>query len=230
MQNDKNYAADRLGIEPVGRLLLKFSLPAITGMIVQALYNMVDRVWVGRGVGETALAGLSLVMPLMTITFAFAMLFGVGSANLISIRLGQGRKDDAQNALDHCFWLLFLSATILMTVQLSFLKPLLSILGAQEGSGALVYAEKYYQIILYGTIFNQIGFGFSHCTRAQGFPTITMIGMFIGAGLNMVLDPIFIMALGLGVQGAAWATIISQLASMIWLLSFSMSKKAVIRL
>ncbi|MDR3166339.1 MAG: MATE family efflux transporter [Treponema sp.] len=223
-------AADRLGTERVGSLLLRFSLPAITGMIVNALYNVVDRVFVGRGVNETALGGLSLVMPLMTVSMAFAMLFGVGSANMISMRLGQGRREEAENALNHCLRLLILAGLCLMGLGLAFTDPLLSILGAQEGSAALGYARSYYRIILLGQVFAMVGFGFSHCTRAQGFPTITMISMFIGAGMNMVLDPLFIFVFHWGVEGAAWATIISQCASAIWILSFNLSKKAVIRL
>jgi putative MATE family efflux protein len=222
--------ADRLGTEPVGRLLLKFSIPAIVGMMVNALYNVVDRIFVGRGVDEVALGGLSLVLPLMTIFMAFAMLFGIGAANMISMRLGQGRKEDAENALNHCFWLLLGMGVIIMVPGLVFMEPILSMLGAQEGSAALGYARDYFRIILYGAVFSMLGFGFSHCTRAQGFPTITMISMFIGAGLNMILDPIFIFWFKWGVEGAAWATIISQLASTIWILSFSFSKKAVIRL
>jgi putative MATE family efflux protein len=223
-------AVDRLGIEPVGKLLLRFSLPAIIGMLINALYNVVDRIFVGRGVNEAALGGLALVMPLMVITWAFAMLFGVGAANMISMRLGQGRKEDAENALNHCFWLLALTGAALLGLGLAFLNPLLSILGAQPGSLALDYARDYFRIILYGQVFSLVGFGFSHCTRAQGFPTVTMISMFIGALLNMILDPIFIFILGWGVEGAAWATIISQLAACIWILSFNFSAKAVIRL
>ena len=223
-------AADRLGIEPVSRLLIRFSLPAITGMLVSALYNVVDRIFVGRGVNEAALGGLSLVMPLMSIAMAFAMLFGIGSANMISMRLGQGRREEAQNTLDHCFALLAVVGVIIMTLGLVFSEEILALMGAQEGSQALVYAGKYFRIILFGTVFMQIGFGLSHCTRAQGFPTITMIAMLLGAGMNTILDPIFIFAFRWGVEGAAWATIISQLASCIWILSFSLSKKAVIRL
>ncbi|MDR2471382.1 MAG: MATE family efflux transporter [Treponema sp.] len=223
-------AAGRLGTEPVGRLLLQFSVPAITGMVVNALYNVVDRIWVGRGVNDTALGGLSLVMPLMTITLAFAMLFGIGAANLISMRLGQGRREEAENALNHCLILLVISGLVLMAVELAFLDPILARLGAEEGSRALDYARPYYRIILYGQVFVLVGFGFSHCTRAQGFPTITMLSMLIGAGLNMILDPVFIFVFGWGVEGAAWATIISQLASALWILSFSLSRRAVIRL
>ena len=228
--NSAPDAAERLGIEPVGRLLLRFSLPAITGMLVNALYNIVDRIFVGRGVDEIALGGLSLVGPLMTINFAFTVLFGIGAANMISIRLGQNQKIEAENALNHCFALLLSTGLIFMFLGLIFLEPLLSILGAQEGSGALDYARSYLRIILYGTPFMMIGFGMSHCTRAQGFPTITMIGMLIGAILNTILDPVFIFVFKWGVEGAAWATIFSQFASAVWLMSFVLGKKGVLRL
>jgi putative MATE family efflux protein len=223
-------AADRLGSEPVGKLLIRFSIPAITGMLVNALYNVVDRVFVGRGVNEVALGGLSLIMPLMTINMAFAMLFGIGSANMISMRLGEGRREEAEQALNHCFGLLVLMGLLFMTLGLVFIEPILSVLGAQDNSTSLSYAREYFRIILYGAVFSMVGFGFSHCTRAQGFPTITMIGMLIGAGLNMLLDPLFIFVFNWGVEGAAWATIISQLASATWILSFNLGKRAVIRL
>jgi Na+-driven multidrug efflux pump len=119
---------------------------------------------------------------------------------------------------------------VLMGLGLVFLEPILSLLGAQDGSEALDYARSYLRIILFGSPFMMVGFGFSHCTRAQGFPTITMISMILGAGLNMILDPIFIFVFHWGVEGAAWATIISQLASAIWILSFNIRGKSVIRL
>jgi putative MATE family efflux protein len=230
--NENSYqdAAERLGTEKVGRLLLRFSIPAISGMLVSALYNVVDRIFVGRGVNEVALGGLSLVLPLMTISMAFAMLFGIGAANMISVRLGQGRRQEAENALNHCFWLLAVIGVIIMAAELIFLEEILSLLGAQEGSESIAYARQYYRIILYGQVFMMLGFGFSHCTRAQGFPAVTMIGMFIGAGTNIILDPVFIFLFNWGVEGAAWATIISQFISAVWILSFSFSKKAVVRL
>jgi len=181
-------------------------------------------------VNEIALGGLSLVLPLMTIGMAFAMLFGIGAANMISMRLGQGRKQDAENALDHCFFLLIGIAILMMTAGLIFLNPILSMMGAAEGSEALGYARDYFRIILYGLVFGLTGFGLSHCTRAQGFPTITMIGMLIGAILNIILDPIFIFVFKWGVEGAAWATIISQAVSTVFLLVFITGKKAVVRL
>jgi putative MATE family efflux protein len=226
----KPDAADRLGTQPVGRLLLRFSLPAITGMLVSALYNVVDRIFVGRGVNEIALGGLSLVLPLMTIHMALAMLFGVGSANMISMRLGQGRRAEAENALNHCFFLLFSVGLLSTVLGLIFMGPLLSLLGAQENSAALAYSRDYFRIILLGSSFSMVGFGFSHCTRAQGFPAVTMISMILGAGLNMILDPLFIFVLGWGVEGAAWATIISQFVSALWIVSFSLGKRAVIKL
>jgi len=227
---EKQDAASRLGTEPIGKLLLKFSIPAITGMLVNALYNVVDRIFVGQGVNEIALGGLSLILPLMTIGMAFAMLFGLGAANMISMRLGQGRRTDAENALNHCFFLLIGISLVMMAIGLSFLKPILSLMGAAEGSEAIVYAEDYFRIILYGMIFFTVGFGLSHCTRAQGFPTITMVSMVMGAVLNIILDPIFIFVFKWGVKGAAFATIISQFVSAVFLISFIMSKKAVVKL
>jgi putative MATE family efflux protein len=202
-------------------------------MLVNALYNVVDRIFVGRGVNEIALGGLSLVMPLMTLAMAFAMLAGVGAANLISMRLGQQRRSDAENALNHCFRLLAVIGVVLMVLGLVFLDPLLGLLlsGAPEdGNGLLPYARSYFRIILFGSVFMQLGFGFSHCTRAQGFPMVSMTGMIIGAVLNTILDPIFIFVFHWGVEGAAWATIISQAVSAFYVLSFASSKKAVVRL
>jgi putative MATE family efflux protein len=199
-------------------------------MLVSALYNVVDRIFVGRGVNEIALGGLSLVLPLMTIAMAFAMLFGIGAANMISMRLGQGRREEAENALNHCLLLLTAAGLVMMAAGLVFIEPVLSLLGAEEGSAAIGYARDYFRIILYGSVFFLVGFGFSHCTRAQGFPAITMIGMLLGAGMNIILDPVFIFVLGWGVEGAAWATIISQFASAVWVLSFNLGRRAVIRL
>jgi len=223
-------AADRLGTEPVGRLLLRFSLPAITGMLVNALYNFVDRIFVGRGVNEAALAGISLVLPLMTVGLAFAMLFGIGSANMISMRLGQRRRQEAENTLNHCLLLLAGMGIVLTAVGLIFIDEILSFMGAQYGSLALDYARRYFRIILFGSVIFQVGFGFSHCTRAQGFPIITMIGMLLGAGINIILSALFVLVFRWGIEGAAWATVISQFVSCVWILLFSLSRKAVIRL
>ena len=223
-------AANKLGAEPVGRLLLRFSIPAMTGMVLNALYNVVDRIFVGRGVGEIALGGLSLVNPLMTLTMAFSMLFGLGAANMISMRLGQKRRGDAESALRHGFCLLILSSALIILVEVLFFDHIIALLGAKGDSLALGYAERYYRIILGGTAFFMVSFGLSHCARAQGFPLISMIGMIIGALTNTALDPLFIFGFGWGVEGAAWATLISWTLSSIWVLRFCAGKKALIRL
>ena len=227
---DAEDAASKLGVEPVGALLLRFSIPAIVGMLVNALYNVVDRIFVGRGVNEVALGGLALALPLMTISMAFAMLFGFGAANMISMRLGEKKREEAEQTLNHCFFLLLGMGILVTVLGLVFLEPIVSRLGAREGSGAVAYARRYFRIILYGQVFFMLSFGFSHCTRAQGFPLISMIGMFIGAGTNILLDPLFIFVFHWGVEGAAWATIISQGVSAAWLLSFNLTKKAALRL
>jgi putative MATE family efflux protein len=230
METEKTDAAGRLGTERIGKLLLKFSIPAITGMVVNALYNFVDRIFVGQGVSEIALGGLSLVLPLMTVGMAFAMLFGIGAANMISMRLGQGRRQEAQNALDHCFFLLIIAGLLMTAAGLYFLEPIISRMVTSNEIEAIGYAKDYFRVILFGSAFFMVGFGLSHCTRAQGFPAITMIGMILGAVLNIILDPIFIFIFKWGVEGAAWATIISQFVSAIYIIMFSMSRKAVVRL
>lgn len=231
MENEKKLdAASRLGTVGVGKLLLQFSIPAITGMLLNALYNVVDRIFVGRGVNEIALGGLSLVLPLMTLTMAFAMLFGLGAANMISMRLGQKLKSEAGGALNTGFWLLIISSFVIIAAEFIFFESIMNLLGASAESLALDYSRRYYRIILAGTPFFMVSFGLSHCTRAQGFPIVSMLGMVIGAVVNTILDPIFIFGLGWGVEGAAYATVISWALSTAWLLYFSMSQKAVVRL
>ncbi|MDR0464990.1 MAG: MATE family efflux transporter [Treponema sp.] len=222
--------ASLLGTESIGKLLLRYSIPAITGMVVNALYNLVDRIFVGNAVNEIALGGISLVMPLMTVGMAFAMLFGIGAANMISMRLGQGKKAEAENALNHCFFLLAAFSVIMMAAALYFLGPIMSLMGAEEGSEAIVYGKNYFRITLYGIVFFMLSFGLSHCTRAQGFPNITMIGMIMGAVLNIIFDALFIILFQWGVEGAALATIVSQAAVTVYIMFFAMSKKAAVRL
>jgi len=222
--------ASRLGIDPVGKLLLRYSIPAITGMIVNALYTFVDRIFVGQAVSEYALGGISLVVPVMNLGFAFAMLFGIGAANMISMRLGQGRREDAESALNHCFFLLIGTGVLLLTIGLVFLDPIISLMGAEEGSESVLYAREYFRINLYGIFFSLLSFGLSHCTRAQGFPKITMIGMILGAVLNIIFDALFILVFQWGIQGAAWATVVSQFIVTVYILTFAIRGKAVIKL
>jgi len=223
-------AAERLGTEPVGRLLLRFAIPGITGLLVNALYHFVDRIFVGRIINESALGGLSLTMPLLSLMMAFAMLFGHGAANMISMRLGQNRRQDAERALNNGLFTLAGIGIVLAVIGLTFTDQILSLMGAQEGSLALDYAKRYFRATLFGAVFFQVGFGFSHCTRAQGFPTVTMIGLLLGAVLNVAFDALFMIVFKWGIEGAGWATVASQFVWCVWILSFSFSKKAVVRI
>ncbi|MDF2673689.1 MAG: family efflux transporter [Clostridiales bacterium] len=208
-----------LGEEPVGKLLLKFSIPAITGMLVNALYNIVDRIYVGNMVGgDLALSGLVIAFPIMNVIMAFGMLVGLGTASLISIRLGQKRKDEAEQILGNAFVLTIIISILLSAIGLIFLEPLLIKFGAK--GDVLIYAKQYTSIILIGVPFQNLAFSMNHSIRASGSPKIAMYTMLIGAILNTVLDPIFIFVFHMGVRGAAIATILSQAVSAIWVLSY----------
>lgn len=220
--------AERLGTERILPLLLQFSIPAIVGMLVQALYNVVDRIFVGNGVGPLGLAGLSVVFPVMLVQMAFVMLVGLGATALISIRLGEGRRKEAEEILANALGLLLLIALVGMTAGILFLDPVLRLLGASEA--VLPYARDYLSIILYGAVFQAVSFGLNHMIRAQGSPKIAMATMLIGAITNTILDPIFILGFGWGVKGAAMATIVAQFLSMIWVLSYFLRGKSQLRL
>jgi putative MATE family efflux protein len=209
---------------------LKYSIPAITGMVVNALYNVVDRIFVGHAVGETALGGLALVMPLMSVYMAFSVLFGIGAANMISIRLGQKQHEVAESALNHCFWLLLLCGGISAVVGLRLLDPILLLSGGVEGSESMIHARVFARIYLIGSVFPLFGLGFSHCTRAQGFPSISMIGIFIGGAVNICLVPLFLFVFHWGVAGAAIGTVIAQACSSVFLLCFNLSPKSTLRI
>jgi len=188
--------AERLGTERILPLLLKFSVPAIVGMLVQALYNVVDRIFVGNGVGPLGLAGLSLVFPIMLVQMAFVMLVGLGATAVISIRLGEGRRDEAEKILANALGLLLIIALAGMTAGLLFLDPVLRLMGASEA--VMPYARDYLSIILYGAVFQAVSFGLNHMIRAQGSPAIAMATMLIGAISNTILDAVFILSASAG--------------------------------
>lgn len=220
--------AERLGQEKILPLLLSFSIPAIIGMLVQALYNVVDRIFVGQGVGPLGLAGLTVVFPVMLVQMAFSMLIGLGATALISIRLGEDRKEDAERIMANAVGMLLFISLGVTVLGITFLEPLVRLLGA---SGAVLpYARDYLSVILYGSVFQSISFGLNHMIRAQGNPKIAMATMLIGAITNIVLDPIFIFVLGWGVAGAAVATVISQVVSAVWVLAFFLRGKSQLRL
>ena len=216
--------AERLGTERILPLLLQFSIPASVGMLVQALYNVVDRIFVGNGVGPLGLAGLAIVYPVMLIKLAVNMLIGLGATALISIRLGEGRRKEAEQILSTAFTMLILLSLVLTVLGIAFLDPLLRLLGASEE--VVPYARDYLSIILYGSVFQAIGFGLNHMIRAQGNPRLAMATMLIGAITNTILDPVFIFGFGWGVKGAAVATVLSQMVSAAWVLSYFVRGKS----
>lgn len=208
----------RMGEGSIPRLLLAFSAPAIVGMMVQALYNVVDRIFVGQAVGTLGIAGIGVSFPFMLILLAFGMLIGYGGTALVSIRLGEQKKDEAERVLGSVFVLLAGAAILITVVGMTLLTPLLRLFGASEQ--ILPYAQDYLQIIVAGCVFQMIGFGLNAAIRGEGNPRVAMITMLIGALVNMTLDPIFLFGFGWGMRGAAAATVIAQAVSAVWVLSY----------
>jgi Na+-driven multidrug efflux pump len=180
----------QLGENKISSLLLKFSIPAIIGMMVNALYNVVDRIFVGRGVNSLGIAGITVGFPLMIIMMAFAMLIGIGANTLISIRLGEQKKNEAEEIMGNAFVLLVVVSIAISVLGLIFINPLLVFFGASEA--VLPYARDYISVILIGSVFQGIGMGMNNFIRADGNPKIAMLTMLIGALLNAVLAPICI--------------------------------------
>jgi putative MATE family efflux protein len=225
----KNNATDRIGSERIGKLLWDFSVPAIIGMLVNAIYNIVDRIYVGQGVDPLGIAGITLVMPVMLVIQAASMLVGIGANSLFSIRLGQGRSDEVEHIMGQAFVLLFAIPLVIIIFCLVFSDWILvTVLGASES--VLPYARTYYNIILYGSIFAAMSPGLNHFIRSDGHPRTSMTTQIIGAGINIVLDPIFIFGFGWGIAGAAWATIISQFISFVWVLWYWNSPLTTLRI
>lgn len=218
----------QLGEDKVSTLLIRFSVPAIIGMMVNALYNVVDRIFVGQGVGKNAIAGITIGFPIMIVIMAFGMLIGIGATSLISIRLGEHNKAEAEHIVGNGFTLLVGTSIILTVLGLIFLKPLLMTFGASQN--VLPYAQAYLQIILFGAVFQGIGFGMNNFIRAEGNPRMAMATMLIGAIINTILDPIFIYGLKMGIEGAAWATIISLAASAAWVLYYFLNGQSSLKL
>jgi putative MATE family efflux protein len=228
MEQKEKDQTGRIGSAKIGKLLWDFSVPAIIGMLVNAVYNIVDRIYVGQGVDPLGIAGITIVMPAMMVLMALSVLIGVGSNALFSIRLGEGRRDVVEKIMGHAFVLLFFIPTIMIALCFIFLDDIIiHVLGASEA--VLPFAKTYFQIILYGAIFNAMGPGINHFIRSDGHPRTSMVTQLIGAILNIILDPIFIFAFGWGIAGAAWATIFSQFVSFVWVLWYFNSKRTALR-
>lgn len=221
---------NKLAVMPVGKLLFSLAMPAIAAQIVNLLYNMVDRIYIGhiKDVGSLALTGLGVTFPVIVLIAAFAALVGVGGAPRASISMGRGDNKAAEKILGNCVFTLVILSIVLTVLFSIFAEPILFAFGASKDT--IVYALPYIRIYVLGTIFVQITTGLNAFITAQGFASVGMKTVMIGAGINIVLDPIFIFGFGMGVQGAALATILSQAVSAIWVIRFLCSEKSVLRI
>ena len=226
MQNNQNF----LGTEPIGKLLLKLSIPTVIAQLINMLYNIVDRIYIGHipGDGSLALTGVGVCMPIIMIVSAFAALVSSGGAPRASICMGKQDNQSAEQILGNCFVLQIVVSLILTVILLLWNKDLLLVFGASENT--IRYATDYMRIYAFGTLFVQLTLGMNAFITAQGFTTISMISVLIGAICNITLDPVFIFAFHMGVKGAALATVISQAISTIWVVLFLCGKKTQIHL
>lgn len=226
MEKDKSF----LGTQPVGKLLFKLSLPTVIAQIVNMLYNIVDRIYIGHMPvdGGLALTGVGVCLPIIMIISAFAAFVSAGGAPRASISMGKGDNDSAEKILGGCFFMQIIISAVLTSLLLIFSRDLLLAFGASENT--IEYAVDYMNIYAMGTVFVQLTLGMNAFITAQGFANIGMVTVMIGAVSNIVLDPIFIFGLNMGVKGAALATVISQCVSCIWVVAFLFGKKTVLRL
>ena len=218
-----------MGTEKITKLLIHFSLPAIIGMLVNALYNIVDRIYIGniKEVGYLAIAGVGIVFPVVIFVFGFAILIGLGSATNISLNLGRKQVDEAEKYLGVALVFGTIVSTILMAVILFFINDIIAFLGGSEST--TIYAKEYLQIVACGFPAALVGYVANAAIRADGNPKMAMVTLLIGAITNIVLDPIFIFYFEMGVKGAAWATIISQYLSGTWAVYYFFSKYSLIK-
>ena len=221
-----NNSQQVLGTESIGKLLLKYSVPAIIGMMVNALYNVVDRVFIGNipGVGPLAITGLGVTMPIMSIIIAFGTLIGVGATTNVSLKLGQGDRNKAEQIVGNAVSLSVLIGILIAIFGTIFSNKMLMVFGASQST--IGYAKDYMGIILIGAIFNIMSMMFSNLIRGDGNPKLSAAIMAAGCFMNIVLDAIFIFGFNMGIQGAALATIISQAVSTIWGLTYYLRGKS----
>lgn len=211
-----------LGTESVTRLLVTFSIPAIISCLINSIYNIVDQIFIGQGVGYLGNAATTVAFPIMTILLAFGTLTGSGASAYAAIKLGEKKIDEADRTLNNALYFTTLVGIVLMAAGLLFLEPILRLFGATDN--IMPYAVDYTSIILLGTPFNLISIALSNLARTDGHPRLSMYGMMIGAALNTVLDPVYIFVFHWGVKGAAVATITSQIISAVILLAYFAGK------
>ena len=219
---------NELESEKIPSLLLKFSVPAIIGLLVNAFYNIIDSIFVGRGVGDLGLAGVTICLPIVTILMACIMLIGMGATSLISIRLGERKENEAERIIGNALIMFLIIGITLTVVGLIFLKPILIFFGAS--SDVLPYAMDYLRILLFGSTFLAIGTGMNNFIRAEGNPKIAMNTMLLGTAVNIVLDYIFIFIFNWGIKGAALATITAYFVTSSWVLYYFLSGNSKIKI
>ncbi|ADK13913.1 MATE family efflux transporter [Clostridium ljungdahlii] len=218
----------KLRDEKVGKLLLEFSIPAIIGMLVNSLYIVIDRIFIGRVVGAMAISGVSLTFPISILIMAFGMLVGIGAAARISIRLGENNKDEAEHILGNAFVLLIIVSIVITILGLIFVDPMLRGFGASDNT--IGYARQFITILISVSTFQTVGFGLNNVIRSEGDPKTAMNTMLIGGICNIILDFLFIYILHFGIKGAAIATSISQGINMIWVLYYFLKGNSMLRI
>ena len=206
----------------ISKLLWYYSIPSLIGTLVNALYNIIDRIYIGQGVGALAISGLALTFPIMNLLGAFGMLVGHGAAARVSLLLGNGDKQEANAILPNTLFLSLFFYLIVSSLTFIFLEPILYAFGASEQT--LPYASEYLKIIIPGHIFTSLSYAYTNIMRASGHPMIAMNTLIMGALLNVLLDPIFIFWFNLGIKGAAYATVISMLISCLWIIHYFFRK------
>lgn len=215
-----------LGTEPIGRLLRQYAVPAIVAMTASSLYNMIDSIFIGQGVGPMAISGLAVTFPFMNLGAAFGSLVGVGASTMVSVKLGQKDYDTARKVLGNVVALNIIIGVAFMVVSLVFLDKILMFFGASENT--LSYARDYMEIILYGNVITHMYLGLNAVMRSSGHPQKAMAMTIVTVILNAILDPIFIFGFGWGIRGAAIATILAQIVALVWLLIAFSNKKDIL--
>lgn len=218
-----NESLNRLDKAPVGRLLWEYSVPAVVGIVVMSIYNVIDRIFIGHGVGPDAIAGLAITFPVMNVSAAFGVLIGAGASTRTSIVLGQHNHDKAREILGNSIVMTLIFGTFYISMFAMLMDPVLRLFGASDQS--LPYAHDFMMYILPGLLINNITYSFNNVMRATGYPNKAMYTMFIGAGLNVVLAPVAIFVLHWGIKGAAIATDISMGVSALFVMQHFFDKK-----
>lgn len=214
----------------VYRNIMEVAAPMILAQLLNLLYNIVDRIYIGRipEVGTTALTGVGICFPIISLVSAFTYLYGNGGAPLCAMERGRGNEEEAEKLMGNSFFLLLVTGVVLLILGELFYRPVLYLFGASDAT--FVYAREYIRIYLLGTVFVMVSVGMNPFINSQGFGNMGMVSVLIGAALNILLDPLFIFGFRMGVKGAALATILSQLCSAVWVMWFLTSKKAVLKL